>query len=75
MLPIVGQDIPFPPGNSEFEDVTGQVQGMFLDVLNLLSKELNFTFSTYRRRDMVWGNYYQNGSFDGMLKNLRNGIR
>lgn len=53
-------------------DVTGKFKGLFIDVLDIISRELNFTYSLKRRKDMVWGNYVD-GNWTGMIKSILEG--
>ena len=61
-------------GKNQTYEVTNQVQGVFIDVLNILQKSLNFSTKIYKRLDGVWGmpNFLPNGtiSVNGMVGNL-----
>ncbi len=50
-------------------DVTNFIYGLYPDILEELSMELNFTYRVYKRADGVWGTLVD-GKPAGILKNL-----
>ena len=53
-----------------FNDQTGlyETRGSFTDLLNTLSKLMNFTYEVEPPPDNVWGGKQANGSWNGMMK-------
>ena len=49
-------------GDELFPADESEISGMFQDVTNILKKQMNFTTSTFKRRDGVWGTI-RNGSW------------
>ena len=42
-------------GINQVYDVTGNVEGMYFDMFQILQEQLNFTSSLYKRKDGKWG--------------------
>ena len=54
-------------------EVTNVADGKYIDILNQLSKMLNFKFSLFKRFDENWGSIDENGNWNGMISNLMSG--
>ncbi len=61
----------FFEGNQTYE-VTNYAYGLYFDIFKTLSKELNFTFSLYKRKDGMWG-AQEGNKLIGMVANLVDG--
>ncbi len=62
----------FHDGNKTF-DVTQFSSGSYINFLNMLAKDFNFTYSLYKREDGKWGGIDKNGNVYGMMGNLVDG--
>ena len=51
------------------DPLTGQfhVKGMFMDLLNIISETMNFTYAIAPPKDKGWGNQLEDGTWNGML--------
>ena len=58
----------FHPGNKTYE-VTSMVHGLYQEIFDLLSAQLNFTYTLYKRQDGVWG-FVKDGQPVGILNDL-----
>ena len=54
-------------------EVTNLADGKYIDILNQLSKMLNFKFRLFKRFDENWGSIDENGNWNGMVSNLISG--
>ena len=45
----------FHPGNQTYDITAFMIRGRYVELLQRLSDELNFTYSIYKRQDGVWG--------------------
>ena len=54
-------------------EVTNVADGKYIDILNQLSKMLNFKFRLFKRFDENWGSIDENGNWNGMVSNLISG--
>ena len=54
-------------------EVTNVADGKYIDILNQLSKMLNFKFRLFKRFDENWGSIDENGNWNGMVSNLVSG--
>ena len=56
--------------------ISGQneMEGSFIDLLNLLSKTMNFSYTLKLPPDNSWGGLQENGSWNGMMNLLINEI-
>ncbi|XP_068219312.1 glutamate receptor ionotropic, kainate glr-3-like [Palaemon carinicauda] len=64
----VGCELWLPWSNTTSEpDGIVKTSGVSVDMLNIIAKKLNFTYSFYRPSDREWGRELPNGSFTGMI--------
>lgn len=66
---IMFRELATPEGNQTYLDVTNVTVGLLHDVIKLLGKELNFTFTLFKRTDSQWGAEIPTGSgkWSGMV--------
>ena len=53
------------------EKADGEFEGFCIDILNEVAKRMNFKYEIYKVPDNRYGNdKYDNGSWDGLVKEL-----
>ncbi len=79
---MTDEDYPYTTLDPDFEskavfhekngtyELTGFVTGLYQEILDLLAKELNFTYTLYKRQDRVWGAIGEDGKPEGILGDL-----
>ncbi len=55
---------------SYFDNATGRFEGLQVEVVGILADRLNFTMNIDHPPDDVWGSQMENGSWNGLVKQL-----
>ena len=66
--------VQYPPWTTFVRDENGKFlkySGVIFEVLSQISQKLNFTYSVHEPADGLYGNEQSDGSYNGMIKQVR----